>query len=151
MHEIRREKRTTISEVIARVKQNIHQNRNWFYFKFSVKSSSFIFNNFKKKKLKLTFEGWNRSVCHLVGFISVFLSKFVAFHPQTVERIVTAPMSSLLFRCISLFLPHLRTLTQEKRSENCLRFGTGGPSLYLYPLLSPNTECFPPANNGRSR
>ena len=38
----------------------------------------------------------------------------------------------------SLFLPHLRTLAQEKRSENYLPFGTGGPSLCLYPLLSRN-------------
>ena len=42
------------------------------------------------------------------------------------------------FRCFSLFLPHLRTLTQEKRSQKCLRFGTGGPNLCLYPLLSRN-------------
>ena len=59
----------------------------------------------------------------------------VAFHPRTVERIVTALMPSLLFRCFSLFLPHLRTLAQEKRSQNCLRFGTGGPSLSLYALI----------------
>ena len=54
------------------------------------------------------------------------------------KRIVT----SLLFRYFSLFLPHLRT--QGKRSENWLRFGTGGPSLCLYPLLSRNI-LFPPA------
>ena len=42
-----------------------------------------------------------------------------------------------------LFLPHLRTLTQEKRSQNCLCFGTGGPSLCLYPLLSRNIIFFP--------
>ena len=41
VHQIRREKRTTISEVIVRGKRNIKQNRNWFYFKFSVESSSF--------------------------------------------------------------------------------------------------------------
>ena len=57
VHQIRREKRTTISEVIARVKRNIKQNRNWFYFKVSVESSSYIFNNFKTEKFKLTFEG----------------------------------------------------------------------------------------------
>ena len=56
-HQIRREKQTTISEVIVCVKRNIMQNRNWFYFKFSVESSSFIFNNFKTEKFKLTFEG----------------------------------------------------------------------------------------------
>ena len=48
---------STISEVIVRVKRNIKQNRNWFYFKFSVESSSFIFNNFRTEKFKLTFEG----------------------------------------------------------------------------------------------
>ena len=52
-------------------------------------------------------------------------------------------MPSLLFRCFSLFLPHLRTLTQGKRSENCLRFKTGGSSLCLYPLLSRNILFFP--------
>ena len=57
---------------------------------------------------------------------------------RTVKRIVTALMPSLLSRCFSLFLPHLRTLAQEKRSQNCLRFWTGGPSLCLYPLLSRN-------------
>ena len=45
------------------------------------------------------------------------MSKFAAFHPRTVKRIVTALMPSLLFLCFSLFLPHLRTLAQEKRSE----------------------------------
>ena len=56
-HQIRHEKRTTISEMIVRVKQIIMQNRNWFYFEFSVESSSFIFNNFTTEKFKLTFEG----------------------------------------------------------------------------------------------
>ena len=65
------------------------------------------------------------------------------------KRIVTALMPSLLFRYFSLFLPHLRTLAQGKRSENCLRFGTGGPSLCLYPLLSRNILFPPRANNGR--
>ena len=67
----------------------------------------------------------------------------VAFHPKTVKRIVTALMPSRLFRCFSLFLPHLRTLGQEKRSQNCLRFGTGGLSLCLYPLLSRDIIFYP--------
>ena len=49
MHQIRREKRTTISEVIVRGKRNIKQTRNWFYFKFFVESSSFISQQFKCK------------------------------------------------------------------------------------------------------
>ena len=43
----------------------------------------------------------------------------------------------------SLFLPHLRTLAPEKRSENCLRFGTCGPSLCFCPLLLRNTIFCP--------
>ena len=42
VHQIRCDKRTTITEVIVRGKRNIKQNRNWFYFKFSAESSSFI-------------------------------------------------------------------------------------------------------------
>ena len=37
-----------------------------------------------------------------------------------------------------LFFSLSRTLAREKRSENCLRFGIGGPSLCLYLLLSRN-------------
>ena len=66
------------------------------------------------------------------------LSKFVAFRPRTVKRLGTSLMPSLLFLCFSLFLSHLRTLAQEKRSEICLRFRTSGPSLCLYPLSSRN-------------
>ena len=71
------------------------------------------------------------------------LSVKIAFHPRTVKRIVMAPMPSLLFRCFSLFLPHLRTLAEKKRSENCLRFETGGSSLCFYPLLPRNIIFFP--------
>ena len=57
VHQIRHEKLKTISEVIVRGKRNVKQNRNWLYFSFSVESSSFIFNNFKTEKFKLTFKG----------------------------------------------------------------------------------------------
>ena len=109
-------------------RRNIKQNRSWFYFKFSVESSSFILQS---------------SLSFVWFYQSVFLSKFVAFLSRTVKRIVAALMPSLIFRCFSLFLPHLRTLAQEKRSQNCLRFGTGGLSLCLYLLLSLNIIFFP--------
>ena len=126
-----------ISEVIVRGTRNIKQNRNWFYFKFSVESSSFIFNNFKMEKFKLTFES-----CTRVSFCQNLLH-FALGEIRTVKRIVMALMPSLIFRCFSLFLPHLRTLAQEKRSENCPRFGIGRPSLCLYPLLSRSIIFFP--------
>ena len=97
----------------------------------------------KNVSLPLKVETDQFVICLVLPVKSVFLSKFVAFHPRTVNRIVTALMPSLLFRCFSLFLPHLRTLTEGERLENCLRFGTGGPSLCLYSLLSRNILFFP--------
>ena len=74
-----------------------------------------------------------RPVCHLFGFTRVsFCQNFsVAFHPR--NRIVTALMPSLLFRCFSLFRPHLRTLAQEKRSEVVFVLGlVGGVSVSIH-------------------
>ena len=75
----------------------------------------------------------------------------IAFHPRTVKQIVMAPMPSLLFRCFSLFLPHLRTLAQEKRSEIVFVLGlVGGVSVSIH-YCREISEYFPHANNGRSR
>ena len=51
MHQIRREKWTTISEVIVRVKRNIKQNRNWFYFNFFLKTRVLYLTILKRKNL----------------------------------------------------------------------------------------------------
>ena len=61
------------------------------------------------------------------------LSVKIAFHPRTVKRIVMAPMPSLLFCCFSLFLPHSRTLAQEKRSEVVFVLGlVGRVSVFIH-------------------
>ena len=51
VHQIRREKRTTITEVIVRGKRNIKQNENWSYYNFSVESLSFKLSNLKTEKI----------------------------------------------------------------------------------------------------
>ena len=54
---IRREKKNNnIRSDCSGGKRNIKQNSNWFYFNFSVESSSFLFDSFKTEKLKLTFK-----------------------------------------------------------------------------------------------
>ena len=79
------------------------------------------------------------------------LSVKTAFHPWTVKRIVMAPMPSLLFRCFSLFLPHLRTLAQEKKSEIVFVLGlVGGVSVSIH-YCRKISEYFSHANNGHSR
>ena len=143
VHQLRSEQRTTTSEVIVRGKWVKHKE-NWFYFNFSIASSSFKLINFKTEKftpirLPLKVETDQVVFCLV---LPECLSVKIAFYPPTVKRIVTALIPSFLFHCFSLFLPHLRTLAQEKRSEICLRFGTSGPSLCLYPLLSRNIIYF---------
>ena len=129
VHQIRREKRTTISEVIFRGKRNIQQNRNWFYFKFSVESPSFILQT---------------SLSFVWFYQSVFLSKFVGFYPRTVKRILTVLMPSLLFRCSCCsFSASFKNSSPREKVQNFLHFETGGPSLCLYPLLSRNIIFFP--------
>ena len=79
------------------------------------------------------------------------LSVKIAFHPRTEKRIVMALIPSLLFRCFSLFLPHLGTLAQEKRSEIVFVLGlVGGVSVSIH-YCCKISEYFPHANNGRSR
>ena len=98
-HQIRREKWTTISEVKVRV---LH------------------LTILKRKNLSLPLKvETHQLICYLFGFtrVSFCQNLLPAFYPRTVKRIVMALMPSLLFRCFSLFLPHLRTLAQEKRSE----------------------------------
>ena len=52
-HQIRREKRTTISEVTVRVKRNIMQNRNWFTSNFLLKVRVLHLTILKRKNLSL--------------------------------------------------------------------------------------------------
>ena len=107
MLKIRREKRTTISEVIVRCKRD-KQNKNWFYFNFSFESSSFIFNNLQRKNVSLPLKDeTDQLIICLV--LPGCLSVKIAFYPRTVKRIVAALMPSFLFHCFSLLLPHLNS------------------------------------------
>ena len=136
VHQIRSEKRTRISEVIVRVKRNIKQNRNWFYFKFSAESSSFIFNNFKTEKFKLSFEGWNRPVCHLFSFTRVSDSE-----ANRVGADVESPFP--LFFSFSASFKH--SSPREKVGK------LSSESLFLSIMVAKYLNIFPHANNGRSR
>ena len=49
------------------------------------------------------------------------------------------------------FSASFKNSSPREKVGNCLRFGTGGPNLCLYPLLSRNILFFPRPDNGRSR
>ena len=85
VHQVRREKRTTISEVIVRGKRNIKWSEA------------------------------NRDGADAESPFPLFFSLSASF----------------------------KYSSQREKVGNCLRFGTGGPSLCLYPLLSRNILFFP--------
>ena len=128
--------------MIVRSKRN-KQNRNWFYFNLSFESSSFIFNNFKTEKLKLTFEEWNRPVCNLFGFTRVsFCQNCISPSNSEVNRDGADPESP--FPLFFSFSASCKNSSPREKVGNCLRFETGGWSLCFYPLLSQNIGIFFP-------
>ena len=128
--------------MIVRGKRN-KQNRNWFYFNLSFESSSFIFNNFKTEKLKLTFEGWNRPVCNLFGVTRVsFCQNCIS--PSKIEANRDGADAESPVPLFFFFSASFKNSSPREKVGNCLRFGTGGWSLCFYPLLSRNIWIFFP-------
>ena len=118
------------------------QNRNWFYFNLSFESSSFIFNNLKTEKLKLTYEGWNRPVCNLFGFTVSFCQNCIS--PSNSEANRDGADAESAFPLFFSFSASLKNSSPRKMVGTCLRFGAGGWSLCFYPLLSRNIWIFFP-------
>ena len=112
VHKIRREKRTTISEVIVRGKREILSKINkigiGFISIFLLKARVSYLTILKRKNLSLPLKDeTDQFVICLV--LPECLSVKIAFYPRTVKRIVTALMPSFLFHCFSLLLPHLNS------------------------------------------
>ena len=63
---------------------------------------------------------------------------------------MTALMPSLLFRCFSLFLPHLRTLAQGKNVGKLSSFWDWWAESLFVSIIVAKDIIFPRANNGRS-
>ena len=134
VHKFRREKRTTISEVIVAGRREILSQINKIgigFISILLLKARVSYLILKRKNLSLPLKDeTDQFVICLV--LPECLSVKIAFYPRTVKRIATALMPSSFFRCFSLFLPHLRTLAHEKRSENCLRFVTSESSLCIH-------------------
>ncbi len=108
-----------------------------------IESSSFIFNNFKTEKFKLTFEVWNRPVCNLFGFTRVsFCQNCIS--PSNGEANRDGADAESPFPLFFSFSASFKNSSLREEVGNCLRFGTGGWSLCFYPLLSRNIWIFFP-------
>ena len=128
--------------MIVRGKRN-KQNRNCFYFNLSFESSSFIFNNFKTEKFKLTFDGWNRPVCNLFGFTRVsFCQNCIS--PSNSEANRDGADAESPFPLFFSLSASFKNSSPREKVGNCLRFETGGWSLCFYPLLWRNIWIFFP-------
>ena len=105
-------------------------------FTISKNNCKYIFHKLKqKKKIKLTLKGWNRPVCHLLGLIRVFFFQIWSISPSERDANLDGVFCS--------FAASFKSLGQEKRWQNYLRYWTGRPSLYLYLLLSRNWYFIP--------
>ena len=125
------------------------QNRNWFYFNLSFESSSFIFNNFKTEKLKLTLERWNRPVFNLFGFTRVsFCQNCIS--PSNSEANRDGADAESPFPLSFSFSTSFNNSSPREKVGNCLRFGTGGLSLCFYPLFFPTLTMAARAKNNIS-
>ena len=107
MHQIQREKRTTISEVIVRGKREILLSKInkigiGFISIFLLKAQVSYLTILKWKNLLPLKDETDQFVICLI--LPECLSVKIAFYPRTVKRIVTALISSFLFHCFSLFL-----------------------------------------------
>ena len=148
LHQIRHEKRTTISEVIVRGKRNItHANKIGigFIINFLLKARVLYLITLKWKNLSLPLKVETDQLVICL----VFTSRITPFESEANRdgTDVESPFQLFFF----LFLPRLRTLAQVKRSENCVRSGTGGLSLCLHPLLSRNIIFFPAKTKSQAK
>ena len=128
----------------------INKNGIGFISIFLLKARVSYLTILKQKNLSLPlYDETDQFVTCLV--LPECLSVKIVCHPRTVKWIVMAPMPNLLFCCFPLFLPHLRTLAQEKRLEIVFVLGlVGGVSVSIH-YCREISEYFSHANNGRSR
>ena len=141
VHQIRREKRTTISEVIVRGKRNIKQNRNWFYFKFFVESSSFISQQFK---CKIQFV-----ICLVLPeCLSV---KICCISPSDSEANRDGADAESPFPLFFFFPASFKNSSPREKVGKLSSFWDWWTESLLVSIIATKHIIFPGANNGRSR
>ena len=130
-HQIRREKRTTISEVIVRVKREIGIG---FISNFLLKVRVLYLAIFKRKKLSLPLKVETDQFVICLLLLS-FCQNLLHF---TLEANRDGADAESPFPLSFSFSASFKNSSLRKKVGNCLRFGTGGWSLCFYPLLSLN-------------
>ena len=118
--------------------KRIKQNGNWFYFNFSAESSSFKLNNFKTNNLHLPLKVEIDQFVFCLALPECLSVKICCISPSDSEASHHDSDAESPFPLFFSLCASFKNSAREKRSENCLCFGTGELSLCLYPLLSRN-------------
>ena len=147
---IKSEKQTTTPEVIVRVKRKIMQKKNWFHFEFSVESSNFTFNNFKTEKFKLRLKVKTDQFVICVVLLECLSVKICCISPSSSEANRDGADAESPFPLSFSFSASFKNSSPKEKVGNCLRFGTGGWSLFLSIMVAKYLNIFPHANNGCS-
>ena len=106
-------------------------------------SSSFIFNNFKTEDFKATFEGWNRSVCHLFGFTRVSIG-------QDLLHFTLGQWSESWWRwCwVSFSVVYLFFSSPREKARKLSSFWNWQAESLLVSIIVAKYSIFPRASNG---
>ena len=128
---IQHEKRSTISEVIVRGKRNIKQNRSFISI-FLLKARGLYLTILKRRNLRLPLKVETDQFVICFVLPECLSVKMCCILPPDSEANRDGADAEFPFPLFFSFLPHLLTLAHEKRSENCVCFGTSGPSLCIH-------------------
>ena len=136
MHKIRREKRTTISEVIVRGKPNKQLEMGiGFISIFLLKARVSYLTISKRKNFKPLKDETDQFVTCLVLLECQSCISSSNTHCEANRDGADAKSPFSLFFSFSA---SFKNSSPREKVGNCLRFGTGGWSLCFYPLLSRN-------------
>ena len=129
MHQIRHERRRTISEVIVRGKRNIKQNRNWFY----------LLRNLLRKNLKVETDQF--VICLVLPeCLSV---KICCISPSDSEANRDGADAESPFPLFLSFSASFKNSNPREKVGKFSSFWDWWAESQLYPLLSRNILFFP--------
>ena len=140
-HQIRREKRTTISEVIVRVSEILCKIGICFISNFLLKVRVLHWTILKRKNLSLPLKVEIDQFVICLVLPECLSVKICCISPSNSEANRDGADAKSLFPLFFSFSASFKNSYPRKKVGNCLRFGTGnsiwyGCSICFYPLWS---------------
>ena len=140
MHQIRREKRTTISELIVRVKVSeiLCKIGTCFISNFLLKVRVLHLTILKRKNLSLPLKVETDQFIICLVLPECHSVKICCISPSNSEANRDGADPESPFPLFFSYPTSFKNSNPREKVGNCVRFGTDGWSLCFYPLLSRN-------------